>query len=51
MWSQPVFNEQENLNMFFIDTEGLDSLDRNEEFNIKLFTLSVLISSYLILNS
>ena len=34
-----------------MDTEGLDSVDRNDMIDTKLFTLSVLISSYFIFNS
>ena len=51
IWSKPVYNEKENLNLFFIDTEGLDSVDRNGDTDTKLFTLSVLLSSYFIFNS
>lgn len=51
IWSKPVYNEKENLNIFFIDTEGLDSMDRTGDTDTKLFTLSVLLSSYFIFNS
>ena len=34
-----------------MDTEGLDSGDRNSEADSKLFALSVLMSSYFIFNS
>lgn len=29
IWSKPVYNEKENLNIFFMDCEGLDSVDRD----------------------
>ena len=51
IWSQPVYNEKENLSIIFMDTEGLDSVDRNSNTDTKLFTLSVLLSSYFIFNS
>jgi len=51
IWSKPVFNEKETLNIFFMDTEGLDSVDRTGVLDTKLFTLSVLLSSYFIFNS
>lgn len=37
--------------IFFLDTEGLDSIDRDSNADSKLFALSVLLSSYFIFNS
>ena len=37
--------------IFFLDSEGCGSTDKHEEYDIKIFTLSVLISSYFIYNS
>ena len=37
--------------IFFLDSEGCDSTDKHEEYDIKIFTLSVLMSSYFIYNS
>lgn len=53
IWSKPIYNDRENLNIFFMDTEGLDSVDQknNSDIDNKLFTLSVLLSSYFIYNS
>ena len=51
IWSKPVFNEKDYLNIIFMDTEGLDSVDRDSTADSKLFALSVLLSSYLMYNS
>ena len=51
IWSKPVFNDKNNLNIFFMDSEGLDSVDRDGHIDSKLFALSVLLSSYFIYNS
>ena len=51
MWSKPVFSEKENMYIFFLDTEGSGSTTKNEDYYIKIFTLSILISSYFIYNS
>lgn len=37
--------------IFFMDTEGLDSIDRDTTADSKLFALSVLLSSFFIFNS
>jgi hypothetical protein len=51
MWSRPVYSEKENMYIFFLDSEGCGSTDKHEEYDIKIFTLSVLISSYFMYNS
>lgn len=51
IWSKQIYNDKENLNIFFMDTEGLDSVDRDDQVDSKLFALSVLLSSYFIFNS
>ena len=51
IWSKPVYNDKENLNIYFMDCEGLDSMDRDNQVDHKLFALSVLLSSYFIYNS
>ena len=30
IWSKQIYNDKENLNIFFMDTEGLDSVDRDD---------------------
>lgn len=51
IWSQPIYNEKNHLNIVFMDTEGLDSIDRDPEIDAKLFALTVLFSSYFIYNT
>lgn len=51
IWSKPVFIQKDNLNIIFMDTEGLDSVDRNSDTDARLFALTVLLSSYFIYNS
>lgn len=51
IWSKPLYNENGNFNIFFMDSEGLDSVDRDGNLDSQLFALSVLLSSYFIYNS
>jgi hypothetical protein len=51
IWSKPVYIPKDNLNIIFMDTEGLDSVDRNSDTDARLFSLTVLLSSYFIYNS
>lgn len=51
IWSRPVFVPKEHLNIFFMDSEGLDSVDRNSDIDARLFALTVLLSSYFMYNS
>lgn len=50
IWTKPVYNDRENTNIFFIDCEGLSSVDSNQSMDHRLFSLTVLISSYFIYN-
>jgi hypothetical protein len=51
MWSKPVFNETQENYIFFLDSEGSASLNRDNNNDVKVFTLANLIASYLIFNS
>ena len=51
IWSKPIYIPRDNLHIIFIDTEGLDSVDRDIDNDTKLFALTVLLSSYFIYNS
>ena len=51
MWSKPIYNEQMNNYLFFLDTEGTDSLTKGPDNDAKIFSLACLISSYFIFNS
>ena len=50
VWTKPIFNEKDNLNIFFIDCEGLSSVDSNNSMDHRIFSLTVLISSFFIYN-
>lgn len=51
MWSKPVYNDRLNNYLFFIDTEGSQSLTKNIENDTKIFVLATLISSFLMFNT
>jgi len=51
IWSKPVYNERDNLHIFFMDTEGAQSVEKSSTHDAKIFALSLLISSYFIYNS
>lgn len=51
MWSQPIYLEKENLHIFFLDTEGTSSVDREVKHDAKIFALAMLMSSIFIFNS
>ena len=51
MWSQPFYNERQGNYIFFLDTEGSQSLTKDVENDTKIFVLASLISSYFIYNS
>jgi len=51
MWSDPFRNEKYHNLIFFIDTEGTDSLVKDPDNDAKIFTIAVLISSFFIYNS
>jgi len=51
MWSKPVYNERDNTNIFFLDTEGSNSVEKSATHDAKIFALSLLMSSYFIYNS
>ena len=50
IWSKPVYNTNENVNIFFLDTEGLDSVEGNPDHDAKIFALALLMSSYFMFN-
>lgn len=51
MWSTPIYNEKENVHIFFLDTEGAQSVEKSATHDAKIFALSLLMSSYFIYNS
>lgn len=54
IWSKPIYGNGENgkrLPMLLIDTEGFGALDEDSNHDIRIFTLSILLSSYFVYNS
>ena len=51
IWSKPVYNDRQNVSIIFMDTEGLDSLERDADVDAKLFALTVLLASFFMFNS
>lgn len=50
IWGQPI-KVRENLSVLLLDTEGLNSINRNQHTDVKIFTLSLLLSSLFVFNS
>jgi len=51
IWSKPIYIEKDNLYLFFMDTEGSNSIEKTAQHDAKLFSLAILMSSYFIYNS
>ena len=54
IWSKPIYGNGENgkrLPMLLIDTEGFGARDEDSNHDIRIFTLSILLSSYFVYNS
>jgi GTPase Era involved in 16S rRNA processing len=49
IWNKPVLLSNDQL-MILIDTEGLASTERSTNIDIKIFTLSILLSSLFLYN-
>lgn len=49
MWGRPI-KLNDNTHVILLDTEGLGSCNRNQNVDAKIFSLSVLISSYFVFN-
>lgn len=54
IWGTPVLGYTENgeqLNVLVVDTEGIGGLDEDNSHDMRVFSLAVLLSSYLVYNS
>jgi hypothetical protein len=49
VWGRPI-KVSEDLHAILIDTEGLGSCDRDQQIDVKIFTLAMLLSSYFMFN-
>lgn len=53
MWSVPIYNEESEKNIIFLDFEGFSADESSDSklYDSKMFALAVLLSSHLIVNS
>lgn len=52
MWSSPIRSlSDENMPIIVIDTEGFGAFDEDHNHDVRIFTLSILLSSFFIYNS
>lgn len=54
MWGQPLtgYTESgEKVNVLVLDTEGMGGMDEDNNHDMRIFTLSLLLSSYFVYNS
>eukprot|EP01016_Furgasonia_blochmanni_P011120 TRINITY_DN14920_c0_g1_i1.p1 TRINITY_DN14920_c0_g1~~TRINITY_DN14920_c0_g1_i1.p1 ORF type:complete len:287 (-),score=54.74 TRINITY_DN14920_c0_g1_i1:58-861(-) len=51
IWTKPVYNERDDALIYFIDTEGSGSTEKDSNHDAKIFSMALLISSYFLYNS
>ncbi|KRX10023.1 P-loop containing nucleoside triphosphate hydrolase [Pseudocohnilembus persalinus] len=51
MWSKPLVRQSDGLKIFFIDTEGSSSTDKDQRHDAKIFALTILLVNYFAFNS
>lgn len=51
IWSRPIYSKKNDQYIFFMDTEGSGSVTQNETYDVQIYTLALLISSFFIYNS
>ena len=51
IWSEPAYDEEKDIYVYYMDTEGLGSTSRSETHDSRIFALSILLSSFFIYNS
>lgn len=54
IWGQPKVIQRSDgspLTVLFVDTEGIGSIQQDQTYDVKIFSLAVLLSSYFIYNS
>lgn len=51
IYNKPLYDSVNDNYIFLIDTEGLNSLEQNENYDVRVMALTILISSYFIYNS
>ena len=52
VYSEPITiqKEDEIIDIYLMDSEGLGGVDKNQNYDTKIFTLTVLLSSFLVFN-
>jgi hypothetical protein len=51
IWSEPSYDPEKNIYVYYMDTEGLGSTSRSSTHDSRIFALALLLSSYFIYNS
>jgi predicted nucleic acid-binding Zn-ribbon protein len=54
IWGKPITlgrQDQEPLNLLLVDTEGIGSIQQDQTYDVKIFSLAILLSSYFVYNS
>lgn len=51
LWSEPTYDPEKNIYVYYMDTEGLGSTSRSSTHDSRIFALALLLSSYFIYNS
>lgn len=49
IWSKPIYLNEDTV-LLILDTEGLNSISRNNTIDSKIFSLSILLSSLFVYN-
>ena len=51
-YSEPITIEKDNeiFDIYIMDSEGLGGTDKNHNYDVKIFTLATLLSSFMIYN-
>jgi hypothetical protein len=54
MWGKPIMGttpDGDPIQVIILDTEGMGALDEDSNHDVRIFSLSILLSSYFIYNS
>lgn len=54
VWGRPIVVEREEegpMSILLVDTEGIGSIQQDQTYDVKIFSLAVLLSSYFVYNS
>ena len=51
MWSRPLLEATTGTCVFFLDSEGANSLEKDAQHDAKIFALSILLSSLFMFNT